>query len=77
MKSFNIPEFYRSPIISRLKAIRKLNEAGIEVARGIVNYNSNDASRIKRKSSSSEIEQVLGFVEESELIHRDNLIILE
>ncbi len=26
MKSFNIPEFYRSPIISRLKAIRKLND---------------------------------------------------
>ena len=53
-----------------------VNESGIEVARGIVNYNSNDASRIKRKSS-SEIEQILGFVEESELIHRDNLIILE
>ncbi|MDQ3108388.1 MAG: 4-hydroxy-3-methylbut-2-enyl diphosphate reductase [Bacteroidota bacterium] len=26
MKSFNIPEFYRSPIISKLKAIRKLND---------------------------------------------------
>lgn len=26
MKSFNIPEFYRSPIIARLKAIRKLND---------------------------------------------------
>ena len=52
-----------------------LNEAGIEVARGIVNYNSTDASRIKRKAS-TEIKQILGYVEESELIHRDNLIVL-
>jgi glutamate 5-kinase len=52
-----------------------LNEAGIEVARGIVNYNSADTSRIKRKAS-SEIEKILGYVEESELIHRDNLIVI-
>ena len=52
-----------------------VNEAGSEVARGIVNYNSADVGRIKRKAS-SEIEQILGYVEESELIHRDNLIVL-
>jgi glutamate 5-kinase len=52
-----------------------MNEAGNEVARGIVNYNSADTSRIKRKAS-SEIEKILGYVEESELIHRDNLIII-
>ena len=52
-----------------------VNEAGIEVARGIVNYNSTDTQKIKRKAS-SEIEQILGYVEESELIHRDNLIVL-
>ena len=52
-----------------------VNEAGSEVARGIVNYNSADTSRIKRKTS-SEIERILGYVEESELIHRDNLIII-
>lgn len=52
-----------------------INEAGIEVARGIVNYNSADTSRIKRKAS-SEIERILGYVEESELIHRDNLIVM-
>jgi glutamate 5-kinase len=52
-----------------------VNEAGNEVARGIVNYNSNEATRIKRKAS-SEIEKILGYVEESELIHRDNLIII-
>jgi glutamate 5-kinase len=52
-----------------------VNEAGIEVARGIVNYNSADTHRIKRKAS-SEIEKILGYVEESELIHRDNLIVI-
>ncbi len=52
-----------------------ISEAGIEVARGIVNYNSADTSRIKRKAS-SEIERILGYVEESELIHRDNLIVM-
>ena len=52
-----------------------INEAGIEVARGIVNYNSADTSRIKQKAS-SEIEKILGYVEESELIHRDNLIVI-
>jgi glutamate 5-kinase len=52
-----------------------VDEAGNEVARGIVNYNSNDAGRIMRKAS-SEIEKILGYVEESELIHRDNLIVI-
>ena len=52
-----------------------INEAGNEVARGIVNYNSNEATRIMRKAS-AEIEKILGYVEESELIHRDNLIII-
>ena len=52
-----------------------VNEAGNEVARGIVNYNSNEAARVMRKAS-SEIEKILGYVEESELIHRDNLIVI-
>ena len=52
-----------------------INEAGAEVARGIVNYNSADTRTIKQKAS-SEIEQILGYVEESELIHRDNLIVI-
>jgi glutamate 5-kinase len=52
-----------------------IDEAGVEVARGIVNYNSADSQKIKRKAS-SEIEKILGYVEESELIHRDNLIVI-
>jgi len=52
-----------------------VNSAGNEIARGIVNYNSQEAARIMRKPS-SEIEKILGYVEESELIHRDNLVLL-
>lgn len=51
------------------------NEAGMEIARGLVNYSANEAQRIMRKPS-SDIEKILGYVEESELIHRDNLILL-
>lgn len=49
---------------------------GREVARGLVNYGASDARRIL-KQPSSEIESILGFVEEPELIHRDNLILLD
>jgi glutamate 5-kinase len=52
-----------------------IDENGTEVARGIVNYNSQESTRIMRKAS-SEIEKILGYVEESELIHRDNLILI-
>lgn len=52
-----------------------MTEAGAEIARGIVNYNSLEAARIMRKAS-NEIEKILGYVEESELIHRDNMVLL-
>ena len=48
---------------------------GIEIARGLVNYNAIEAAKIKGKTS-AEIEQVLGYIDEAELIHRDNLVIL-
>jgi glutamate 5-kinase len=48
---------------------------GVEIARGLVNYGASDARRISRQPS-SEIESILGFVEEPELIHRDNLILI-
>ena len=48
---------------------------GREVARGLVNYGAQEAARILRRPS-SEIETVLGYVDEPELIHRDNLVLL-
>ncbi len=51
------------------------NEAGLAIARGLSNYTSADARRIRRHAS-SEIKSNLGFVEEPELIHRDNMVLL-
>jgi glutamate 5-kinase len=48
---------------------------GREIARGLVNYGAGETARILRKSS-AEMEAVLGYVAEPELIHRDNLVIL-
>jgi glutamate 5-kinase len=46
---------------------------GREVARGLVNYGAAETARILRKPS-SEIESILGYVDEAELIHRDNMV---
>jgi len=51
------------------------DENGVELARGLVNYSAIEAARIMRKSS-KDIEKILGYVEEAELIHRDNLVLL-
>jgi len=48
---------------------------GREVARGLVNYAADEARRIQGRPS-AEIESILGYVDEDELIHRDNLVIV-
>lgn len=48
---------------------------GREIARGLINYAANDARRIARHSS-AEIESTLGYMEDTELIHRDNLVLI-
>jgi len=52
-----------------------LDAGGREVARGLVNYSSEETRRIMRKPS-SEIAATLGYADEPELIHRDNLVLL-
>ncbi len=47
---------------------------GREVARGLVNYGSDDVARIAGQAS-GRIESILGYVDEPELIHRDNLVV--
>jgi len=51
------------------------DEQGREIARGLVNYSAGEARRIIGRPS-SEIEQILGYVDEKELIHRDNLVLV-
>ncbi|HXF66401.1 MAG TPA: glutamate 5-kinase [Burkholderiales bacterium] len=62
-------EFERGEVVSCL------DEARREIARGLVNYSSSETRRILR-TPSSEIESKLGYVDEPELIHRDNLVLL-
>ena len=50
------------------------DEAGNEIARGLVNYSSQEARQIMGKPS-HQIAGVLGYKGEQELLHRDNLIL--
>ncbi len=52
-----------------------LDPDGREVARGLVNYSAAETRRIMRHPS-AEIEKILGYMDEPELIHRDNLVLL-
>lgn len=56
-------------------AIACQTEDGQEIARGLSNYGSSEARRIAGKST-AEIESILGYIEDTEMIHRDNLILL-
>jgi len=59
----------------RGEAVSCIDETGKEIARGLINYNSTDTRRILR-TPSNRIESILGYVDEPELIHRDNLVLL-
>jgi glutamate 5-kinase len=52
-----------------------VDENGREFARGLVNYSASESRQIKGRPS-SEIKQILGYVDEDELIHRDNLVLI-
>ena len=48
---------------------------GVELARGLANYASAEC-RLLCKKPSSEIEKLLGYVAEPEMVHRDNLVLM-
>jgi len=52
-----------------------IDHMGKEIAKGLVNYSSDESKKICGISS-NEIKSVLGFVNEVNIIHRDNLVIL-
>jgi glutamate 5-kinase len=64
-----IGHFQRGEVVACLDA------DGRDIARGLVNYSADEVRRIARKSS-AQIEAILGYLEEPELIHRDNLALL-
>ena len=62
-------EFERGAVIACV------SPEGHELARGLTNYASSETRRIAGKPS-GDIEAILGYIDEPELIHRDNLILL-
>ena len=62
-------EFERGEVVSCV------DPSGREIARGLINYNATDARRILR-TATGDIEARLGYIDEPELIHRDNLVLL-
>jgi len=62
-------EFERGAVVACL------DPTGREIARGLANYSAGEARKIMRRPS-GEIETILGYVDEPELIHRDNLVLL-
>ena len=63
-------EFHRGDVI----AVHA--PSGQEIARGLANYSSAEARLIARKPS-AQIEALLGYTNEPELIHRTNLVLVD
>jgi len=52
-----------------------VGEDGAEVARGLVNYGADDARKIQGQPSHA-LPALLGYEDEPEMIHRDNLVLI-
>lgn len=59
----------------RGEVVSCVNSDGHEIARGLANYSASEARRLRGKASNN-IEAILGYADEPELIHRDNLVVL-
>jgi len=59
----------------RGEVVACVDQAGREIARGLVNYGAQEAARIKGQPS-SRFEEIIGYLDDAELIHRDNLVLL-
>jgi len=54
--------------------VQILNQKGQEIGRGLTNYSSEDIKKIKGHHS-QEIYDILGYINQEEVLHRDNLVI--
>lgn len=64
-----VGEFERGALVACIA------EDGSEIARGLTNYNADEA-RLIAQHASREIEALLGYGGDAEIIHRDNLVLL-
>ena len=61
-------------VFSRGDIVACVDAQGAEIARGLVNYNHKEVGLIKGHAS-EQIASKIGYLAESELIHRDNLVL--
>ena len=61
-------------VFARGDVVAVVDASGTEVARGLANYSSAEARLLCRRPS-SEINALLGYMAESEMVHRDNLVL--
>lgn len=61
---------------SRGELVNCVDEQGDAVARGLINYSADDTRKVLGESSEL-FESILGFSGEPELIHRDNMIVMQ
>jgi glutamate 5-kinase len=61
---------------SRGEVIAVRDDQGVELARGLANYASAEARLLCRKPS-GDIEALLGYMGEPEMVHRDNLVLMK
>ena len=59
---------------SRGDVVACVDEAGFEIARGLVNYDMGEVQTLVGQSS-EKISELLGYAGEEEIIHRDNMIL--
>lgn len=62
-------------LFARGEVVTCTDEKGAEVARGLVNYGSTELVRIKGRPTSA-FTEILGYRDEDEVIHRDNLVLI-
>ncbi|MCK5925876.1 MAG: glutamate 5-kinase, partial [Methylococcales bacterium] len=62
-------EFHRGDLVTCL------DPNGKEIARGLINYDAKETRKIIGKSSQS-FEKILGYVDDDELIHRNNMWVI-
>jgi glutamate 5-kinase len=49
--------------------------SGAEIARGLINYTAKESQKIIGRPS-TDFESILGYIDDAELIHRDNLVLI-
>jgi len=62
-------EFERGAVVSVIEP------GGREIARGLANYSASESRRVRGQPTAA-IEDLLGYIHEPELIHRDNLVLV-